>query len=203
MSKWKDCINIYPLGEEIAKALQDAGKKETAKKKGREFEWQRFPLIETLARKIYTSIQKQFNPEGLTKIVSRGAQLLYKELVMLRKHVDSTEADVFFHRFSKYGKVFLITNSPNHSGIDVAIGHFQDAIENALKQKISARTSNNGLRVGCILLDPKYCGSVSGIMTKKKNRSKSDIPGNHVTNFFEVVLKECYCWKKLLQGLVC
>lgn len=185
--EWKLCQPLYPTPEEIVLALQDVGKSEKVKRKGREITRQKYPLLEKLARKVYTNIQKEINPEGLTKNVSRGAQALYKEFVLLRKHVDISETNVFFHSYGKDGQVFLITNEPQHSGLDVAIGNFQSSIEAFVKQKNSARTCNDGLRVASILLDPTHRDSVSGIMSKKKNRAKSDIPGDHVTNFYEVV----------------
>ena len=188
---WKDSPNIYPPPEEIVEALQDCGKKEKATKKGREYERQRFLAIEKLARKIYNAIREEFkNPEGLTKNVSRGAQGLYKEIVLLRKHADVTETDAFYHQYGKEGKVYLIANSPSRSGLDIAVNNFQLAIESSVQQKNTARTCNDGLRVACLLLDSKYRQSVSGIMTKKKNRSKSDITGDHVLNFFEVIKED-------------
>jgi hypothetical protein len=191
--KWKDCPLIYPPSDEIALALQDVGKSEKATRKGREVQLHKFPLIEKLARKIYNAIQKEFkNPVGLTKNVTRGSKGLYQELVMLRKHVDAVETDPFFHKYSKDGKVFLIANAAVHSGINIAIGHFQEAIENNLQQKNTARTSSDGLRIGCILLDPQYRDTVSGIMTKKKSRTQSDVTGDPTTHFFEMVLNDCF-----------
>jgi hypothetical protein len=88
--------------------------------------------------------------------------------------------------------VFLITPSPVHAGLDVAIDRFQDSVEALLHQKNSARTPNDGLRLGCIMLDPAFRESVAGILTKKKNRKKSDIPGDPTTHFFEHILAECF-----------
>jgi hypothetical protein len=191
--EWKLCETLYPSPEEIVGALQDVGKSETVKRKGREITRQKYPLILKLARKIYTNIQKELNPEGLTKNISRGAQALYKEIVLVRRHVDISETDVFFHSYGIDGQVFLITNEPKRCGIDVAIGNFQSSIEAFIKQKNSARTCNDGLRLASILLDSKHRESVSGIMSKKKNRAKSDIAGDHVTNFYEVARDEFMC----------
>jgi hypothetical protein len=189
--EWKLVEGLYPDSEEIATALQDVGKRETVKRKGRDITRQKYPLIEKLARKLYSNIQKECNnPDGLTKNVHRGAQALYKELVLLRKHVDVTETNVFFHSFGEDGKVFLITNDPKHSGVDVAIGNFQSATQATLKIKNAARTCNDGLRVACILLDPKHRDSVCGIMSKKKTRAKMDIPGDYVNNFYQLVLED-------------
>jgi hypothetical protein len=185
--EWKSCEALYPSPEEIVGALQDVGRSETVNKKGREITRQRYPLLEKLARKIYSTIQKEINPEGLTKNVSRGAQALYKEIVLLRRHVDISETNLFFHSYGKDGQVFLITNEPKYCGVDLAVGNFQASVESFVKQKNSARTCNDGMRVASILLDSKHRESVSGVMSKKKNRAKADIPGDHVTNFYEVV----------------
>jgi hypothetical protein len=187
MMEWRLLDGLYPDSEEIVVALQDVGKSETVKRKGREITRQKYPLLLKLARNLYTNIQKECNPDGLTKNVSRGAQALYKELVLLRKQVDISETHVFFHSYGKDGMVFLIANEPMRCGVDVAIGNFQAATQAFVQQKNSARTCNDGLRVASILLDPTHRDSVSGIMSKKKNRSKSDIPGDHVGNFYEVV----------------
>ena len=160
-NKWNDCQAVYPPPQEIALAPQDKGKKDTVKKKGGEVDRWKFPALEKLARKIYNAIQKEFkNPEGLTKNVTRGCQVLCQELVILRKSLDISEAHPFFHEFGCKGKVYLITNNPANSGVDVAISKFQEAVTAAVQQKNSARTSNDGLRVGCILLDPKCRESV-------------------------------------------
>jgi hypothetical protein len=92
----------------------------------------------------------------------------------------------------KAGKVYIITNDPVRCGVNIALDQFEESILAAIHQKNTARTSADGLWLGCIMLDPKYRDSVSGIMSKKKNRMKSDIPGDHVTNFFETILTECF-----------
>jgi hypothetical protein len=123
---------------------------------------------------------------------SRGKQPLYKELLLSWRHVDVTETDQFFHQYVKDGKVFLISNNPTNSGIDIAIEHFQVYIQHQAEQKNSARTPNDALRLACILLDPKYRGSVSGLMSKKKDRSKSDLLRDPVSAFFQEILGNCF-----------
>jgi hypothetical protein len=179
--------------EEIAEALQDPGKQVTVKEKGTEQTRHKFPLMEKLAAKIFTNIQREFNkPDGLTKNVSRGKMPLLKEILMGCCHTDISETDPFFHRFGTEGKVYLLMNNPVHSGLDIAIKQFQKYIENLVQQKNSARTMNNGLRLACILLDSKFRGSVAGIMTKKKNCQMSDVSGDPVTSFFKQILTECF-----------
>ena len=65
--------------------------------------------------------------------------------------------------------------------------HFQRHIQQAVQRKNSTRTFNDGV-IGCILLDSKYRGTVGGIMTKKKDRKRSDISGDPTNDFFELVL---------------
>jgi hypothetical protein len=113
-------------------------------------------------------------------------------ITMLRKHKDIHETDSFFHSYGKDGKVYLLANDVRTCGLDIAIMHFQRHIQQAVQQKNSARTCNDGLRLSCILLDSKYRGTVAGIMTKKKDRKRSDIPGDPTNNFFELVLSECF-----------
>jgi hypothetical protein len=189
---WKDNPKVYPPAKDIVTALQDLGKDHKKKKKGKEFHEHRYPLIDKLAADIYKAIKKEINPEGLTKNTSRGKEPLYKELVLSRKHIDATECHPFFHEYQKGGKVYLIANNPTHSGIDQAIHHFEQYVQAQLLQKNSARTGNDGLRIACILLDPQYRGSVSGIMSRKKDRTKSDIAGDPTTHFFEQILTEAF-----------
>ena len=184
--EWYKNQEIYPDAVEIAKALQDLGKKD---KKGK----QKYPLLEKLAAKLYSNIQRLYNnPDGLTKNVSRGKMPLVQGIAMLRKHKDIHETDSSFHSYGKEGKVYLIANDVRTCGLDIAIMHFQRHIQQAVQQKNSARTFNDGLRLGCILLDSKYRGTVGGIMTKKKDRKRSDISGDPINNIFELVLTECF-----------
>jgi hypothetical protein len=191
-SKWADCTSIYPPAEEIAAALQDEGKDKTLKKKNQHVTEWKYPLIEKLAGKVFAAIQQQFNPEGFSKNATRAKQPLYKEIVVARKHVDINKTHPFFHKYGKEGKVFIITNSPQNCGLDLAIKSFQEFVDQSIQQKNSARTCNDGIRLGCILLDPAYRESVAGIMTKKKDRKKSDVPGDPATHFFEKILDECF-----------
>ena len=189
--KWSECQAVYPPPEEIVKALQDLGTKKKEKKGGKEVTKHKFAAVEKVASKIYNSIRKEFNnPEGLTKNTSRGRTPLLKNLILNRRHVDITETDPFFHQYGKEGKVFIITNTPSHSGIDVAIDSFQEHIKQQLYQKNVARTSNDGLRLGCVLLDPKHRGTVSGLMTKKKDRKKADQTGDPALHFFQKIVQE-------------
>jgi hypothetical protein len=191
-ARWKDCSGIYPDIQEIAAALQDKGKHDTVKRKGKEQPRHKCPLIEKLGAKIYGLIREKLNPEGLTKNVTRDKGPLCKEILIARKHVDVTETAPVFHEVQKDGKVYLITNHPVHAGIDLCVERFQAHIESLLYQKNTARTSNDGLRLACIMLDSNYRATVSGIMTRKKDRKKSDVPGDPTLHFFESILTECF-----------
>jgi hypothetical protein len=100
--------------------------------------------------------------------------------------------DPFFHPFAKDGMVYLISNNVTHAGVDICVDQFQELMDHSLKQKNSARTCNDGLRLACILLDEQHRGSVAGIMTKKNDRKKCDIPGDPTTHFFEKILLEAF-----------
>jgi len=174
--RWKDNKKLYPPPEEIAVALQDVGERETLVRKGKEVVRQKFTLLEKLARRIYVSIQKEFpRAEGLTQNTTRGKQPLFKEILLGRRHQDVTETHPFFHRFGRDGKVFIVDNNPETCGIDVSIDHFQEYISQQNHQKSAARTHNDGIRLACALLDPKYRGAVASILSKRKNRAKADI----------------------------
>jgi hypothetical protein len=197
---WKDVASLYPPAEDIVKALQDRGKKQLKKNKGKDVERHVFPLLEKLAGKLFAAIQSAIKPPGLTVNPSRGKQPLYKELVLSRRHVDVTETDPFFHSYARDGKVYLISNNASHCGLDQAIQHFQEYHEHQLAQKNSARTPNDGLRLACILLDPTYRGSVSGLMSKKKDRKKSDLSKDPNTTFFEEILGTCFMNNSYVAG---
>ena len=179
--------------EEIAAALQDQGKRHTTKQKGKDVVKHKYPLVDKLAGKLYSAILTAFNnPEGLTKNKTRGKQFLYKDIVQSRRHRDISETDPFFHQFGKDGKGYVITNDPRHAGIDVCIDNFQRSITMQVQQKNTARISHDGLRLGCILLDSQYRSSVAGILSKKKDRKKSDIQGDPVDHFFQKVLEDSF-----------
>lgn len=86
----------------------------------------------------------------------------------------------------------MITNLIINCGLDTAIDRYQECVEPQLKQKNIARTSNDGLRLALILLDAQHRGSVSGVMSKKKDRAKSDVSGDPVSHFFEQTLTDCF-----------
>ena len=154
---WHKVDSIYPPVEEIAFALQDEGKEKVIKRKSGEIKQHKFALIEKLARKVYSNIMKEFNnPDGLTKNVSRGTAPLYKEIILKRRHVDTHETNVFFHQFGKNGKVFLLANDIAHCGLELCIQSFQDYVRVDVDKRNSSRTSNDGLRLACIMLDSKF-----------------------------------------------
>lgn len=61
-----------------------------------------------------------------------------------------------------------------------------------LRKARSSRTANDGLRLALTLLDPKYRDSVGTIMSNRKDRVHSDIPGDYVVHFFEKLLTESF-----------
>jgi hypothetical protein len=150
-------------------------------------------VMEKLATKVFTAIQCNLNPKGLIKNVSRGKIPLFKEMLLSQKHVDISKTHSAFHTYGKDGKVFLIGNDPILAGLSFAVDRFQEYIQVQLEQKNSARTFNDGIRLGCIMLDPKYRLSVAGVVSKKrKGQTKGDIPGDANTNFFQEILTEYF-----------
>jgi len=111
---------------------------------------------------------------------------------MMRKHVDAVELDPFFHSHQKDGKVYVISNDKNHCGVVHVVNRFQEFISSNNQKKNGVRTSMDGLRLACILLDPKYRGTVSGMMAKKRDRKKSDQTGDPVLHFYELIRDECF-----------
>lgn len=191
--RWKDNASIYPDPQEIARCLQEPGVASTRKRNKKDVPCTKFPLIDKLAVKIYKSIQEQYNPEGLTKNVTRGKERLVQGLVLHRRHADVSHVNTFFHQFQVDGKVYVITDNVNNSGIDVPIDRFQSEVEMELKRKNSARTCNDGLRLASIMLDPKYRAIVAPLMTNRRDkRAHSDIPGDPCLHFFEKALVESF-----------
>ena len=192
VEEWHKVASIYPSPGEIATALQDAGKEKVVKNKKGQVTQHRFPLMEKLATDVYKRIFTELKPEGLTKNVSRGKLPLYKEIVLKRRHVDVHETNPFFHQYRKDGKVYLIANDPKLCGLDLAVQSFQDYIKSETNKRNMSRTTNDGLRLSCIMLDAKFRGPVSSILSKKKTRTKSDVAGDPALHFFESILHECF-----------
>jgi len=89
-----------------------------------------------------------------------------------------------FHPYNQNGKVLLINNDLPYAGLEASVDRFQNHIEDSVRKKDAQRTPDDGMRCAAILLDPKYRGTVSGIMSNRKDRNKSDIAGDCVENFF-------------------
>lgn len=94
--RWKDVTSVYPGVDEIATALQDRGVSvvRKSKKKG-DTTMHKYTLVQKLASKVHTSIKKDLKPEGLTLNNGRGTELLHKDIILSRRHVDVSEADPF------------------------------------------------------------------------------------------------------------
>ena len=111
---------------------------------------------------------------------------------MARKLTDAMTLNPFFHQFAKNGQVYVITNNPTTSGLEIPLKEFQESILDMLRKTKACRTHNDDLRLSLTMLDPKYREAVSIIMTNKIDRVHSDIAGNHVLHFFEQLLTESY-----------
>jgi hypothetical protein len=190
--QWCDNPDIYPDTQEILTALQDLGKKQLKVINGNRQEVTSYTLIQKLSTKIYQNIQSIYKPDGLTKNTSRGRESLAGLVLMSRRLIDVTSLDVSFHRFARNGQVFCITNNPIHGGLDVPIKEFQANIVASTQKAKACRSTNDGLRLALTLLDPKNRDSVAIIMTNKKDRTQSDITGDHVLHFFEQLLHESF-----------
>lgn len=116
--RWKDSNGICPSPEEIVEALQDTGKRETAKRKGKEVTHHECPQLEKLSAKLHTNTRKHLNPEGLTKNVSRGKWPLCREIALSRRHVDVVETGPFFHPLGVGEKVHCIENCPTRCDLE-------------------------------------------------------------------------------------
>mgnify|MGYP000691392802 CR=1 FL=1 len=185
--RWKDCVQIFPPTDEIVKALQDPGKivacrTKAGKEKGMKLT--KCDLLQKLAASVYRKIKDVYRPVGMTDNVSRGKQALVVDIINSRKAFDTTDVMMEFHPYNKAGKVLLINNDLPYAGLDASVDRFQDHIELSARKKDCQRTPDDGMRCAAIMLDPKYRGAVSGIMSNKKDCSKSDIAGDHVQNFF-------------------
>jgi hypothetical protein len=189
---WCECVDIYPDADEIATALQDAGKRHSKVVNGSRQQVSTFPLIQKVCTKIYQRIQSIYKPEGLTKNISRGRESLTSLVLLSRKLTDAMYLDTFFHRYAKNGQVYTITNNATHCGLDIPVKEFQATIMDQIKKAKSTRTCNDGLRLALTLLDPKYREAASIVMSHKKDRVHSDINGDHVLHLFEHILGESF-----------
>ena len=184
---WKDCHEIYPPLDDIAKALQDTGKLVNCRTKaGRERGLKRTQcdLIQKLAGNICKKTKELYKATGLTENASRGRLPLVLEIVNNRKAFDTADVMIDFHPYNKDGKVFLVNNEVPYAGIDSCVQRFQEHIEDSVRAKAAQRTPDDGVRCAAIMLDPKHRGSVAGVMSNKKDRNKSDVSGDPVENFF-------------------
>jgi hypothetical protein len=190
---WCECASVYPDPTEIALALQDPGKDIVKLVNGVRAKSTTFPLIQRLCTKIYQQIQHIYKPDGLTKNTTRGRESLAGFVIMARKLTDVANVDAFFHQFAnKNGLVYIISNTPKHSGLDIPVKEFQVATYNTFKKARASRTCNDGLRLALTLLDPKYRASVTIIMANKKDRTQADIAGDPVVHFFEKIVDEAF-----------
>lgn len=186
--RWKDCVKIYPPFKEIAAALQDIGKQvasRSAAGKRQGLKLTQYDKVAKLSAHIYRKIKDLYKPKGLGDNVSRGKIALMNDIINYRKAVDVAEVRIEFHPFAKDAKVFLINNEVPFAGVDQSVERFQNHIEETVKAKMTQRTPDDGMRCVAILLDPEFRGSVSGIMSNKKDRTKSDVPGDPTLSFFE------------------
>lgn len=191
---------MHPSPDETATALQDRGVRATKKKKGKDVPHHKYPSVERLAGKTHNAIQGKVT-EKLDSNVSGGRAKLMADLTITRKHVDVSEVDPFFVPCTKDGKAHLLKNDLKTCGIELSIKHFQEQINQVQRQKNAARTHNDGLRLACVMLDPKCRAEVAGIMTKKKNRAKSDIKGDPNLHVFEKLLDEAFAKDSCVIGL--
>jgi len=171
----------------MIKALQDTGKVVACQTKaGRErgMKLTKYDLIQKLAAHIYRKIKDIYKPVGLTENVSQGKHALVLDIVNYCKAFDTTDVRIEFHEYNNRGKVLLINNEVPCAGIDQSADRFQNHIQDSVCKKDAQRTPDDGLRCTAIMLAPKHRGTVSGIMSNKKDWSKSDIAGDHVENFF-------------------
>lgn len=193
-TNWNENKDIYPPFDELVVALQDDGTvTSTSTKLTRETgcKKRKFLKIQKAATQIYKKLKEFYNPKAqLEENVSRGKNTLAVETLQSRKHVDTCDTDVAFHQHSKAGKVYLINNCPLLAGFDHAVKRFQEAHEHLIRSRAAHRTPNDGMRLCGILLQQEHQSTVAGIMTNKKDRKKSDVPGDPIKAFFEVALTE-------------
>eukprot|EP00980_Cylindrotheca_fusiformis_P018205 scaffold5895_cov150-Cylindrotheca_fusiformis.AAC.2 len=196
MSRWKDDTSIFPSLEFILECLQDQGQQitKTDSTTGQTLKVARYKKLGKLATQVYQAIIKKFEPEGLTKNISRGKDSLLKGLIGNRKEFCVSITPRSFHPYQQEGQVLAFCPTEPYAGLDRVIDQYQDwcSNNNASKRRAVVRTSNDGLRLACIMLDSKYRGSVSGILSKRLDRKKSDISGDTTTHFFQHILNESF-----------
>jgi len=191
---WHENQAIYPSFEELVLALQDDGTttssstkltKETNCKK------RKFLKMQKVATQTCKKLKEFYNPGAkLEENVSRGKDVLAVEMSQSRKRVDTCDTDRAFHCCSNGGKVYLVNNCNRFAGVDHAVKHFQQAHEHLIRSRAANRTPNDGLRLCGILLHQEHRSTVAGMMTNKKDRKKSDMPGDPTLAFYEIALEQ-------------
>jgi hypothetical protein len=106
--------------------------------------------------------------------------------------VEITTVDPFFHPYAIDGKVYIVANETKRCGLDTIVERFQNLVESSLNKKVAARTFNDGLRLGLILLDPQYRQQVTAMLGSRKKRAKSDVPGDYILHFFETIVDDAF-----------
>ena len=191
---WNLNLAIYPSFHEIVDSLQDAGvvassSTKLAKKTG--IQKRKHVKIAKIATVVHKKIKDLCNPHAqLDDNVSRGKNVLCMEMLQSRKHVDTCDTNIAFHSCGKDGKVCLIHNNPRFAGLDLAVKKFQQAHEHNTKSRAAHRTPEDGLRLAGVLFHPEHRAAVAGVMTNKKDRKKSDVPGDTTRNFFAHALND-------------
>jgi len=175
-------------------SLQDDGvvvssSSKLAKKTG--IQKRKYLKIAKIATQIYKKLKETYNPvAGLDGNVSRGMQVLAMEILQSRKHVDTCDTDKAFHQYGNNGKIYIINNCTLCAGVDQAVNNFQKQHEHNAKTRAAHRTPEDGIRLCGVLFKQEYRAAVSGIMKNKKDRKKSDVPGDPTKSFFEKALAD-------------
>ncbi len=190
VSLWKDRQDIYPPPDDIAKCMQDKGVQKSVKRQGKNVIETQYTQIVKLARLVYKNIFDKIKPDCLTKNPHRTSKQLANTITWERKHKDVNETNIFFHQYGDNGKVYLITDDPAHSGLDVAIALFQEHAQQKQRQKNAARTCNDALRLACIMLDDRHRGSVARILSGTKSRTQSDQSNDTTLAWYEKILQD-------------
>ena len=183
----QDDKELYPSLDVFMTAIQDAGREK--KSKNKDTGVMAFPKIKKLCLDLYRKIYARHSNRlpGLDKNEHRGAQKLEKVILLKRKKREVSEVDTEFAKFcdKNEGCVYTIANDRHKFGLNLVLDAFENHQLQAVSKTALNRTPDDAMRLVWILLDPDNRGTVTGILTGKKDRKKMDQSHCTTLAFFE------------------
>ena len=170
---------LHPKLDELMSSIQDEGVPD----KKKEAKTLKYNKIHKFAGSLY----KKWKAHGFPNLPTnqtRGKDAIVKILIRNRKHVDCTEVSESLRQYGKNGKVYIIQNDDETGGFHVIIAALANFWLQTQRRHKDNRTPEDGMRNAAALLQPKYRGTVQGIISGKKDRAKQDQANNTADAFY-------------------